>query len=71
MKARDVMTHPVTSVEADTSVQVAIRLMLQKKISGLPVVDASGSLVGMVTEGDFLRRAEAGTEHHIRAGSIS
>jgi CBS domain-containing protein len=64
MKARDVMTQPVTSVEADTPVQVAIRLMLQKKISGLPVVDACGSMVGMVTEGDFLRRAEAGTEHH-------
>jgi CBS domain-containing protein len=63
MKARDVMTQPVTSVEADTSVDVAIRLMLQKKISGLPVIDASGSLIGMVTEGDFLRRAEAGTQH--------
>jgi CBS domain-containing protein len=63
MKARDVMTHPVISVETETPVHVAIRLMLQRKISGLPVVDASGNLVGMVTEGDFLRRAEAGTEH--------
>jgi CBS domain-containing protein len=63
MKARDVMAHPVISVDADTPVQVAIRLMLQKKISGMPVVDGSGNLLGMVTEGDFLRRAEAGTEH--------
>lgn len=63
MKARDVMTQPVLSVEAETPVAAAIRLMLQKKISGLPVVDPAGSLVGMVTEGDFLRRAEAGTRH--------
>jgi CBS domain-containing protein len=39
----------------------AVRLMLQNKISGLPVVDAKGQLVGMVTEGDFLRRGELGT----------
>ena len=63
MKACDIMTQPVISVEADTPVETAVRLMLQKKISGLPVVDGSGNLVGMVTEGDFLRRAEAGTEH--------
>jgi len=37
-------------------------MMLQNRISGLPVVDASGRLVGMVTEGDFLRRGEIGTE---------
>jgi CBS domain-containing protein len=36
--------------------------MLQKKISGLPVVDPCGNLVGVVTEGDFLRRAETGTQ---------
>ena len=40
----------------------AVRLMLQNKISGLPVVDADGHLVGIVTEGDFLRRAETTTE---------
>ena len=36
--------------------------MLQNRISGLPVVDAKGELVGIVTEGDFLRRRELGTE---------
>ena len=36
--------------------------MLQNRISGLPVVDAQGNLVGMVTEGDFLRRGEIGTQ---------
>jgi CBS domain-containing protein len=64
MKAKDVMTPEVTTVTPETSVLEAIRLMLQRKISGLPVVDAAGTLVGMVSEGDFLRRAELGTERH-------
>jgi CBS domain-containing protein len=62
MKAKDVMTQPVISVASDTSVLEAVRVMLQNKISGLPVVDSKGGLVGMVTEGDFLRRAETGTQ---------
>ena len=64
MKAKDVMTPEVVTVTPETSVLEAIRLMLQRKISGLPVVDAAGALVGMVSEGDFLRRAELGTERH-------
>jgi CBS domain-containing protein len=62
MKARDVMTRNVISIAPDASVLEALRLMLQHKISGLPVVDGSGSVLGIVTEGDFLRRAETGTE---------
>jgi CBS domain-containing protein len=61
MQARDVMTQPVIAIAADASVMEAARLMLEHRISGLPVVDASGKLVGMVTEGDFLRRVETGT----------
>ena len=63
MKAHDVMTWGAITVEPDASVTRAVRLMLQNKISGLPVVDAQGQLVGMVTEGDFLRRGELGTQH--------
>ena len=62
MKTKDVMTVGVVTVAEDAPVHEAIRLMLQRKISGLPVVDASGALSGIVTEGDFLRRAELGTE---------
>jgi CBS-domain-containing membrane protein len=62
MKAHDVMTWGAITVEPDASVTRAVRLMLQNKISGLPVVDAKGQLVGMVTEGDFLRRGELGTQ---------
>jgi CBS domain-containing protein len=62
MNAKDVMTPHVVSVAPEESVLVAARLMLQKKISGLPVVDDLANLVGIVTEGDFLRRAEIGTK---------
>jgi CBS domain-containing protein len=62
MKAADVMTSHVISVAPDDSILKCVRLMLEYRISGLPVVDAKGNLLGMVTEGDFLRRVEAGTE---------
>ena len=62
MKAADIMTRRVVSIGAEASVLEAIRLMLQNKISGLPVVDVEGLLAGIVTEGDFLRRAETGTQ---------
>lgn len=61
MQVRDVMTRNVISVKADESILSAARLMLQNRISGLPVLDASDALVGVVTEGDFLRRGELGT----------
>lgn len=62
MKVSDVMTREVVSIAPEASVLEAVRLMLQHKISGLPVIDAKGNLQGVVTEGDFLRRVETGTE---------
>jgi CBS domain-containing protein len=62
MKAREIMSLEVVSVSPDASILEAVRLMLLKRISGLPVVDGQGMLVGVVTEGDFLRRAETGTQ---------
>jgi CBS domain-containing protein len=62
MKVRDIMSPRVISVAPGAPILEAIRLMLQNHISGLPVVDSSGTLVGVVTEGDFLRRSETGTE---------
>ena len=62
MKVRDIMTSPVISVTPDSTVLEAVRIMLQRHISGLPVIEKSGELVGIVTEGDFLRRAETGTQ---------
>ncbi len=62
MKAEDVMTRDVISIGPDATVLQAARLMLQHHISGLPVIDKDGNLVGVVSEGDFLRRRETKTE---------
>jgi CBS domain-containing protein len=62
MKAGDVMTRTVTTVQPTNTVAEALRRMLDGHISGLPVVDLRGHLVGIVTEGDFLRRVETGTD---------
>ncbi|HEX9904908.1 MAG TPA: CBS domain-containing protein [Propylenella sp.] len=63
MRARDVMTADVTTVAPGASIAEAARLMLDRRISGLPVVDrSSGQLVGLLTEGDLMRRAELVTE---------
>ena len=61
MKAEAVMTSPVTTIDVDAPLLDALRLMTDLAISGLPVVDASGKLVGMLTEGDLLRRSEIGS----------
>lgn len=62
MQVKDVMTRNVISIGADEPVLTAARLMLQNRISGLPVVDKENELIGIVTEGDFLRRGELGTQ---------
>src|SRR5205823_9736981 len=62
MRAADVMTPDPVCISPDASISEAIGVMLERKFSGLPVVDAGGSLVGMVTEGDLLRRTETGTQ---------
>jgi CBS domain-containing protein len=59
------MTAPVIGVEPEASIAEAVRLMLGHKVSGLPVMTRAGDLVGMVSEGDFLRRTELGTEPHL------
>lgn len=55
MKTSDVMTRSVVTIQPNAGLLDAIRLMLGQRISGLPVVDANGVLVGMLTEGDLLR----------------
>ena len=62
MKAAEVMSLGVATVRPDAAVSEAARIMLQFGVSGLPVIDSAGHLVGIVTEGDFLRRTETGTE---------
>lgn len=62
MKASDVMTTKVTTVTPDHSVRHAAEIMLDNHVSGLPVVDDSGGLVGIISEGDLLRRSELGLD---------
>ena len=61
MKVADVMSRGVLSVGPQDPVRKAAELMLRYGVTGFPVLD-QGKLVGMVTQGDFLRRAETGTE---------
>jgi CBS domain-containing protein len=56
------MTRNVISIDPNATVLQAARLMLQHHISGLPVIDKDGKLVGVLSEGDFLRRRETQTE---------
>ena len=62
MRARDVMTNDVIKVRPDASVREIARLMIDHRIGGLPVVEESGKLVGLVTDGDIYRRAELDTD---------
>lgn len=63
MKAKDIMTAPCAVISPDNSVKRAVELMLRRDVSGLPVVDDAGQIVGIITEGDLLRRAELGNFH--------
>ena len=62
MRAMDVMTANVITVGPDTSVQDLAGLLSERGISGVPIVDSEERLVGIVSEGDLLHRAETGTD---------
>jgi len=62
MDASDIMSCPVVTVALDTTVTELARIMIEQRISAVPVMD-KGAMVGMVTEGDLLRRAEIGSDH--------
>jgi CBS-domain-containing membrane protein len=62
MNVADIMTRQVISVTPQSTIAEAAQLLLDNRISGLPVVDPGGAVVGIVTEGDLLRRVETGTQ---------
>lgn len=62
MRAMDVMTRDVIAVGPNTSVGEIADLFLRRRISGVPVVDGNGKLLGLVSEGDLVRRVETGTD---------
>jgi CBS-domain-containing membrane protein len=59
-----IMTRKVIAITSDTAIVDAANVMLQNHISGLPVIDQAGHLVGVVSQSDFIRRAEIGTERN-------
>src|ERR1700719_4281869 len=62
MRAHQIMTRHVITVATGAPIVEAANSMLQNHISGLPVVDDAEKLVGIVSQGDFIRRAEIGTQ---------
>lgn len=62
MRAHQIMTRKVISVGTAASIVEAANIMLENHVSGLPVTDEAGRLVGIVSQGDFIRRAEIGTQ---------
>jgi CBS-domain-containing membrane protein len=68
LKVSDIMRTPVVSVAPDTRVIDAVRLLLETNRRGLPVINKAGELVGIISEGDFLHRAELGTTGRIARG---
>jgi CBS domain-containing protein len=67
MRASDVMTPDVVTVTPKATIFAAAKLLADNHISGLPVIDESGAMVGIVSEGDLLHRAEIGTGARRRA----
>ena len=67
MRAHQIMTRSVISVTPETTILDAANIMLQRHISGLPVITKAGTLVGIVSEGDFIRRSEIGTQRKRRS----
>ena len=62
MKAVDIMTPDPVTIGPETPVQQVAKLLLEHRISGMPVVDADGRAIGVVSEGDLIRRPEIGTQ---------
>ena len=62
MRVADIMARDVVSVLPDASVREIASLMLARRISGVPVIDAEGRVLGIVSEGDLIRRPEIETE---------
>jgi CBS domain-containing protein len=63
MQARDIMTRDVCTITPGTTVDQIAALLLDRRISAVPVVDGEGHVLGIVSEGDLLHRSESGTEH--------
>jgi len=64
MQAKDIMTTTVATVRPEATIREIAKLLLERRISAVPVVGPDGRVLGIVSEGDLMRRPEAGTERH-------
>ena len=64
MQAKDIMTTAIATVPPQATVRDIAKLLLARRISAVPVVDSDGKVLGIVSEGDLMRRPETGTERH-------
>jgi CBS domain-containing protein len=71
MRASDIMSSNVLTVGPDARIDTVIDLMVNQRISGVPIVEDDGTLVGMLTERDLLRRVETETEAPHRRSLLS
>ena len=62
MRATDVMSTPVVAAGPQITVKNVARMMINHRVSGIPIIEEDGQLIGIITEGDLLRRVETGTE---------
>lgn len=62
MRAHQIMTRQLVTIGPEASIVDAANAMIDNHVSGLPVVDDDGKLIGIISEGDFIRRAEIGTQ---------
>lgn len=67
MQAKDVMTTSVVTVDPDATVNDIAKILVERSISAVPVVDDDGAILGIVSEGDLMHRQEIGTDRRERS----
>lgn len=71
LRVRDYMTRDPVTVRADTEILRAVRQLIDEDVSGMPVVDASGAVVGILTERDCIRVALHAGYHDQQGGPVA
>lgn len=64
MRVEDVMSHEITTVGPDTSLKEAARLLAGRRVSGMPVVDGDGAVVGVISEADVMAKERSQPREH-------
>ncbi|OIO74621.1 MAG: hypothetical protein AUJ85_05310 [Elusimicrobia bacterium CG1_02_37_114] len=66
LKAKDLMTKDVITISPDATLADAIEILITKKISGMPVIDADKKMIGIISEKDILNFAFSGNLHNTK-----